>query len=108
MARAPAMNQMARTASKIMQPNEDVGMNGQMGLPHMWCAISQKECISQAMPMTRYDRKPTNANVVAMLDITIPKHQTQPLAYRRAFSRPSASLHPQPSFHEGGRDQTKG
>jgi len=37
------MNQMARTASKIMQPNEDVGMNGQMGLPQTWWAISQQE-----------------------------------------------------------------
>jgi len=63
---APAINQMARTASKIMQPNEDVGMNGQMGLPQTWCTISQQECISQAMPMNEYDRKPINAIGVAM------------------------------------------
>ena len=30
---APARNHTAMTVSKIMQPNDDVGMNGQIGLP---------------------------------------------------------------------------
>src|SRR5215813_11611098 len=62
----PAINHTAMTASKIMQPNEDVGMNGQMGLPQTWCAISQEECISQAAPMNEYDRRPINAIGVTM------------------------------------------
>jgi hypothetical protein len=32
---APARNQSAMIASKIMHPNEEVGMNGQIGFPHM-------------------------------------------------------------------------
>src|SRR5436853_454356 len=28
------------TASKIMQPNDDGGMNGQIGLPHRWVHIA--------------------------------------------------------------------
>jgi hypothetical protein len=31
---APARNHTAIMLSKIMQPNAEVGMNGQMGLPH--------------------------------------------------------------------------
>jgi len=30
---APAKNQIAISASKIMQPNEDVRMKGQIGVP---------------------------------------------------------------------------
>src|SRR5438552_6217413 len=36
------------------------------GIAQTWCAISQQECISQAMPMNRYDRKPINVIGVAM------------------------------------------
>jgi hypothetical protein len=32
----PARNQIAMPASKILLPQEDVGMNGQIGLPHKW------------------------------------------------------------------------
>ena len=32
---APARNHGAIMLSKIMQPNAELGMNGQMGLPHM-------------------------------------------------------------------------
>jgi hypothetical protein len=45
---APARNQNAIMASKIMHPKDDVGMKGQIGLPRRWCAMSQQECISQA------------------------------------------------------------
>ena len=31
---APARNHGAIAVSKIMQPNAELGMNGQMGLPH--------------------------------------------------------------------------
>jgi hypothetical protein len=68
---------MPSTASKIMQPNEDVGKNGQMGLPQMWCAISQQECMNQAKPMNGYDRNPINAIGVAMAGYNnsqTPKH----------------------------------
>src|SRR5258708_4410395 len=34
---APAKNQIAIRASKIMQPNDDVDMNGQIGWPYRWC-----------------------------------------------------------------------
>ena len=50
---APARNQSAITASKIMQPNDDVGMKGQIGLPQRWWTMSQLECISHANPMNR-------------------------------------------------------
>ncbi len=40
---APARNQNAMTASKIMHPNDDVGMKGQIGLPQRWCTTSQQE-----------------------------------------------------------------
>jgi hypothetical protein len=53
-------------ASKIMHPNDDVGMNGQIGLPQKWCTMSQQECISQASPMNRYDRRPRYTTGVAM------------------------------------------
>jgi hypothetical protein len=33
---APARNQIAMSESKIMQPHDEVGMNGQIGLPHKW------------------------------------------------------------------------
>jgi len=33
---APDKNHTAMKASKIMHPNEDVGMKGQIGLPHKW------------------------------------------------------------------------
>ncbi len=55
---APARNQIAMTASKIMHPQEEVGMNGQIGLPKKWCARSHGKCISHAIPMNRYDRRP--------------------------------------------------
>jgi hypothetical protein len=58
---APAKNQIAISVSKIMQPNDDVGMNGQIGLPQRWCAMSQPAWISHATPMNRYDRRPANA-----------------------------------------------
>src|SRR5262247_620220 len=97
------MNQMARTASKIIQPNEDVGMNGQMGLPQTWCAISQKECISQAMPMTRYDRKPTNANGVAMAGYNNSQTPNPPPQCCASISLPSsgpAQWHTVAHFHD--------
>jgi len=50
---APARNQNAITASKIMQPNDDVGMKGQIGLPQRWWMMSQQECMSHASPMNR-------------------------------------------------------
>jgi hypothetical protein len=50
---APARHQNAITASKIMQPNDDVGMKGQIGLPQRWWTMSQQECISHATPMNR-------------------------------------------------------
>jgi len=36
-----------------MQPNDDVGMKGQIGLPQRWWTMSQQECISHATPMNR-------------------------------------------------------
>ena len=33
---APVRNQSAIAASRIMQPNDDVGMKGQIGLPQRW------------------------------------------------------------------------
>ena len=33
---APARNQIAISVSKIIQPNEDVGMKGHIGFPHRW------------------------------------------------------------------------
>ena len=33
---APARNQIAIRVSKIIQPNEDVCMKGQIGFPHRW------------------------------------------------------------------------
>jgi hypothetical protein len=53
-------------ASKIMHPNDDVGMKGQIGLPQRWCTMSQEECISQASPMSRYDRRPSYATGVVI------------------------------------------
>ena len=50
---APARNQSAMTASKIMHPNDDVGMKGQIGLPQRWWTMSQQECMSHATPMNR-------------------------------------------------------
>jgi hypothetical protein len=56
---APARNHIAMSVSKIMHPNEDVGMNGQMGLPQKWCTRSQAECMSHAIPMNRYEPSAT-------------------------------------------------
>jgi hypothetical protein len=33
---APARNHIAMSVSKIIQPQEEAGMNGQIGLPHKW------------------------------------------------------------------------
>jgi transcriptional regulator GlxA family with amidase domain len=44
------------TASKTMQPQEEAGLNGQIGLPHKWCAKSQALCISHAIPMSMDDK----------------------------------------------------
>jgi hypothetical protein len=48
----PAKNQIAISVSKIMQPNDDVGMNAQIGLPQRWCAVSQRGavCIVAILP----------------------------------------------------------
>jgi hypothetical protein len=58
------MNQMAIRLSKIAHPNDDVGMKGQMALPWKWCTTSQPACMSQAMPMNRYDWRPRYRNHV--------------------------------------------
>ena len=42
---APAMNQVAMITSKSMHPQEELGMNGQIGLPQRWCARSQQACM---------------------------------------------------------------
>jgi 5-carboxyvanillate decarboxylase len=55
---APAKNHTAISESKIIQPQDEVGMKGQIGLPHKWCAKSQAACITHASPMKRYDRSP--------------------------------------------------
>ena len=55
---APARNHSAIPASNTMHPNEDVGMNGQIGLPQTWCTMSQHECISHPTPINRYERRP--------------------------------------------------
>src|ERR1700682_118133 len=44
----PAKNQRAMRASKIMHPNDDAGIKGQIGLPQKWCTRSQQECVIQA------------------------------------------------------------
>src|SRR4030095_1776429 len=61
---APARNQSAITASNIMQPNDDVGMKGQIGWPQRWWTMSQQECNSHATPMKRYDERPREATGV--------------------------------------------
>jgi hypothetical protein len=43
---------------EVMQPQEEVGMNGNIGLPKKRRARSQAACISHAIPMNRYDRRP--------------------------------------------------
>ena len=47
-------------------------MNGQIGLPQRWCAMSQQACISQPMPMNRDERRPANAIGVVEPISTIP------------------------------------
>jgi hypothetical protein len=37
--------------SKTKHPQEEVRMNGQIGLPYRWCARSLAACISHAIPM---------------------------------------------------------
>ena len=48
---APARHQIAMTMSNTKQPNDELGMNGQTGLPQKWCGRSHAACVSQTMPM---------------------------------------------------------
>ena len=63
---APARNQIAINVSKIVHPNDELGMNGQIGFPRKWCTRSQQECISHATPMYGYERSPTYATGAAI------------------------------------------
>src|SRR5258705_78204 len=58
---APARNQNAITASNIMQPNDDVGMKGQIGLPQRWWTMSQQERPTTATTNEWEGRKPEAA-----------------------------------------------
>ena len=53
---APAMNQMARAASKIVQLNEDLGMNGQMRSPNVAMAFSVTTATTGNENGSRHDR----------------------------------------------------
>jgi hypothetical protein len=55
---ASRRNHAAITASKIMQPNDDISRKGQIGFVYRWCIRSHAECMSQATPMKRYAVSP--------------------------------------------------
>jgi hypothetical protein len=65
--------------SKITQPNDEVGMKGQIGWPQRWCGKSHAACISHAMPMNRYEFSPRNKTGVTITGYSSSQSPNPPL-----------------------------
>jgi hypothetical protein len=63
------------------QPNDELGMNGQIGLPYRWWTRSQLACISHATPIQRCERSARYATPPASAVYASYQSPSPPLMY---------------------------